>query len=273
MPGAETSCRLGFFRVFSALAVLLLVTLQTGCGGTPQAPVENRRDGEPGSAARAVSTPSRYTVKRGDTLYSIAWRFGLNHRELASSNGIDRPFTIFPGQQLSLDGAALASTASVGSQTAPVRSKPAPAEAKSTPVRKPSAAKPANQTVAKGAPVSQWRWPTSGKVVRSFSGTVHKGIDIAGTSGDAVNATAPGQVVYAGSGIVGYGKLLIVKHNAHYLSAYGHNRRLLVAEGAVVKAGQKIAEKGSSATNSVKLHFEIRRDGKPVNPLSLLPKR
>ena len=110
-------------------------------------------------------------------------------------------------------------------------------------------------------------------MVRKFSGTVHKGVDIDGRAGDAVQATAAGRVVYAGSGIVGYGKLLIVKHNEVYLSAYGHNRKLLVAEGDNVTAGQKIAEKGSSATNSVKLHFEIRRGGKPVDPLSLLPRR
>ena len=117
-----------------------------------------------------------------------------------------------------------------------------------------------------------WKWPTKGKIVRGFSGDVHKGIDIGGKSGDAVTTVAPGRVVYAGAGIVGYGNLLIVKHNEVYLSAYGHNRRLLVGEGDVVKQGQRIAEKGDSATNSVKLHFEIRREGKPVDPRKLLPK-
>ena len=107
--------------------------------------------------------------------------------------------------------------------------------------------------------------------VRRFSPAVHKGIDIDGKAGDPVIAVAAGEVVYAGSGIVGYGKLLIIKHNDVYLSAYAHNQALLVEEGAAVRAGQKIAEKGSSATNSVKLHFEIRREGKPVDPLKLLP--
>jgi lipoprotein NlpD len=110
-------------------------------------------------------------------------------------------------------------------------------------------------------------------VIRGFSGTVHKGIDIDGKAGDPVRAVAPGMVVYSGSGIVGYGNLLIVKHNELYLSAYGHNKRLLVKEGEGVKVGQQIAEKGSSATNTVKLHFEIRREGKPVNPDKLLPGR
>ena len=109
--------------------------------------------------------------------------------------------------------------------------------------------------------------------MRGFSGTVHKGIDIGGKAGDPVRATAAGKVVYAGSGIVGYGNLLIVKHNDVFLSAYGHNRRLLVSEGATVVAGQQIAEKGSSGTNAVKLHFEIRRGGKPVDPRGLLPSR
>jgi lipoprotein NlpD len=121
--------------------------------------------------------------------------------------------------------------------------------------------------------VAAWRWPAKGKVIRGFSGTVHKGIDIDGKAGDPVRAVAPGMVVYSGSGIVGYGNLLIVKHNELYLSAYGHNKRLLVKEGESVKAGQQIAKKGSSATNTVKLHFEIRREGKPVNPDKLLPGR
>ena len=110
-------------------------------------------------------------------------------------------------------------------------------------------------------------------MVRKYSGTVHKGVDIDGKAGDAVLATATGKVVYAGSGIVGYGKLLIVKHNEVYLSAYGHNRSLKVSEGDRVQAGQQIAEKGSSATNTVKLHFEIRRGGEPIDPLKLLPRR
>ncbi len=108
---------------------------------------------------------------------------------------------------------------------------------------------------------------------RGYSGSVHKGIDIGGQRGDPVKAVATGKVVYAGTGIVGFGELLIVKHNELYLSAYGHNDRLLVSEGEVVQAGQKIAEKGSTGTDAVKLHFEIRKEGKPVDPRRLLPKR
>ena len=121
--------------------------------------------------------------------------------------------------------------------------------------------------------MTAWRWPTSGRVMRGYSPNVHKGIDIAGKRGDDVRAAAAGVVVYAGTGIVGFGELLIVKHNDIYLSAYGHNDRLLVAEGETVRAGQVIAEKGSSGTDTVKLHFEIRREGKPVDPQRLLPRR
>jgi lipoprotein NlpD len=121
--------------------------------------------------------------------------------------------------------------------------------------------------------VSRWRWPSRGKVVRTFAANVHKGIDIAGKRGDPVTSAAAGKVVYAGAGVTGYGSLIIVKHNDTYLSAYGHNERLLVSEGSVVNAGQQIATMGSSGTNSVKLHFELRRQGKPVDPLTLLPKR
>jgi lipoprotein NlpD len=121
--------------------------------------------------------------------------------------------------------------------------------------------------------VGTWRWPAQGEVVRRFSGTVHKGIDIGGAAGDPVQAVAAGTVVYAGAGIPGYGELIIVRHNERYLSAYGHNERLLVGEGDTVAAGQRIATRGSSGTDSVKLHFEIRDRGKPVDPLGLLPPR
>lgn len=120
-----------------------------------------------------------------------------------------------------------------------------------------------------------WNWPASGPVIERFSitGTVNKGIDLAGRKGEPVLATADGKVVYSGTGLVGYGNLVIIKHNDVYLSAYGHNSRLLVNEGQWVKAGQKIAEIGSTGTNRDKLHFEIRRHGKPVDPLQYLPKR
>ena len=247
--------------------ILALCLLLAACGGqTRQAPVEER------AGVYRDTRPVNYTVKRGDTLYSIAWRYGLDYRELAQ---------LYPGQTLRLRGSVPPAApqsdrpvARAPAVKAPPEKTPAAVARAPEPVTN-SSSPPVktDSTSAPTAAVDTWRWPTSGKVVRKFSGTVHKGVDIDGRAGDAVQATAAGRVVYAGSGIVGYGKLLIVKHNEVYLSAYGHNRKLLVAEGDNVTAGQKIAEKGSSATNSVKLHFEIRRGGKPVDPLSLLPRR
>ncbi|MDJ0878260.1 MAG: peptidoglycan DD-metalloendopeptidase family protein [Halieaceae bacterium] len=247
----------------------LLCLLLAACAGEPnRAPVENRH-GE----KKTVTTPDRYAVRRGDTLYSIAWRYNLDHRALARLNGIPSPYTIYPGQQLKLRGKPPSSPPTPVATTRAPAAK-APAATASRPVTKTSSPRVTSSSPAEfDRKVDAWHWPTRGTVVRKFSATTHKGIDIDGKAGDAVLATAGGSVVYAGSGIVGYGNLLIVKHSQDYLSAYGHNRRLLVKEGDRVKAGQKIAEKGSSATNTVKLHFEIRRDGKPVDPLKLLPKR
>jgi lipoprotein NlpD len=226
-----------------------------------------------------------YTVQRGDTLYSIAFRYGLDYRKVAAANRIPAPYTIYPGQRLALREAALPAPAPVpppksGSSSAAVRSgsgagtvavkPPAP---KPQPVTKPSSSAVKKSTPYTGSAVSAWRWPTPGPVIRGYSSTVHKGIDIGGKRGDPINAVAAGKVVYAGTGIVGFGELLIVKHNEVYLSAYGHNDRLLVAEGDTVKAGQRIAEKGSTGTDRVKLHFEIRKEGKPVDPQRLLPRR
>ncbi|MCX2982129.1 LysM peptidoglycan-binding domain-containing protein [Halieaceae bacterium IMCC14734] len=254
-------------RVSALLALSILLALLSGCGTPPRAPVEDRTGGE---RAANSSVPTKYSVRHGDTLYGIAWRYGLDHKQLASNNAIAYPYTIFPGQSLRLKGkvsAASTSKTTSKSNSAPRKTASAPSTSTST---TPSNSKPAAAPAAK---VGRWRWPSQGKVVRGFSGEVHKGIDIAGKAGDAVQAVAAGKVVYAGNGIVGYGNLLIIKHNETYLSAYGHNRRLRVAEGASVKAGERIADMGSSATNSVKLHFEIRRDGKPIDPLKFLPKQ
>ena len=229
-----------------------------------------------------------YRVQKGDTLYSIAFRYGLDYRRLAAANSISAPYTIYAGQNLQLkeaDPPRVSSTARAASSvtTAPVAkptSKPVAKSPQPVTASKPSSTAATKSTASSsvaaktaGGPVKAWRWPTAGKVVRGYSSTVHKGIDIGGSRGDSVQSVAAGQVVYAGTGIVGLGELIIVKHNDVYLSAYGHNSSLWVSEGDVVKAGQKIAEKGSSATDSVRLHFEIRKEGKPIDPLRLLPKR
>jgi lipoprotein NlpD len=232
-------------------------------------------------------------VQRGDTLYSIAFRYGLDYRKVAAANRIPAPYTIYPGQSLSLREAAVPppvaaapSAPKTGSSSATVRSGTGAVIVTPSAPPTASAAAPKPKTVTKassppakknsaytGTSVSAWRWPAQGPVLRGYSSTVHKGIDIGGKRGDPVKAVAAGQVVYAGTGIVGFGELLIVKHNDVYLSAYGHNDQLLVAEGDTVKAGQVIAEKGSSGTDRVKLHFEIRKEGKPIDPQRLLPRR
>jgi lipoprotein NlpD len=259
--------------------VLLCLSLLACAGDGVRAPVEERR-GEP-KPERAP--PSGHRVVTGDTLYGIAWRYGLDYRQLARANRIPRPYQIYPGQELQLDEESVPvvrttkrAEKSVAKKTEKRTAKTAVQPAPASPVTRPSSTaakttKKAKDLSVSNTPVSHWRWPAQGKVVRGFSGTVHKGIDIAGQAGDPVLATSAGRVVYAGSAIVGYGNLLIVKHNEVYLSAYGHNRRLLVKEGDLVKSGERIAEKGSSATNTVKLHFEIRREGKPIDPKKLLP--
>ncbi|WOJ94592.1 peptidoglycan DD-metalloendopeptidase family protein [Congregibacter variabilis] len=279
-------------RFIASLCLLCISAFMTACADKPLAPIEDR--GRPGTA----KVEQRYTVLRGDTLFSIAFRYGLDFRRLAAANGISAPFTIFPGQKLRLAEAdpltVVRSTPTVPPKATPSvvakvpvkQSTPSPgtSSSQSTPkASTPSASsavsdKSSGNTAKPVTPVSNrkvagWRWPVPGKVTRRFETNLHKGVDISGKRGDAVIATAGGSVVYAGSGIAGYGLMLIVRHNDEYLSAYGHNDALLVGEGDVVRAGQKIAQRGSSGTDSVKLHFEIRRRGRPVDPLRLLPRR
>ena len=317
------------------LPTLLGLLLLGACVAHAPAPIEDRR-----SPARVQDPREFYTVSPGDTLYSIAFRFGLDYRRVARINAIPAPYTIYPGQRILVRGVEDPAPPSVPEQVAVARptavdSRPAPGQvivrpaspgsapvssgtapgpgltpepmprngdpaapsgpaAGDSPVREPAAVTPPPVTApapsapastspapapkpapspAPTGPVSRWQWPSDGRVTRGFSSTVHKGVDIDGQRGDPVRAAAPGQVVYAGTGIVGFGELIIVKHDDTHLSAYGHNDRLLVREGDSVAAGQQIAEKGDSGTDSVKLHFEIRREGKPVDPLGLLPRR
>ena len=287
-----------------ALASVFALILVSACAGNAAAPIEDRS--RPGTARGAQS----YTVRRGDTLFSIAFRHGLDYRRLAAANAIARPYTIFPGQRLMLREAparsAAGSPASRGSPTvsaasaAPkvspaaakgaaakgaaakgtaVKARPAPPPAKTAPApgqAAPASAAAVSAKAASGAAPAasaSWRWPAAGRVVRRFDGTLNKGIDIAGPRGDVVRATRAGRVVYAGTGIAGYGLMLILRHSEEYLSAYGHSDALLVKEGDAVRAGQGVARRGSSGTDSVKLHFEIRRHGRPLDPLSVLPER
>jgi lipoprotein NlpD len=232
-----------------------------------------------------------HRVKRGDSLYSIAWRYGLDYRDLSHWNAIAQPYTIYPRQLLRVSRPDVL-PAMPAPQTTRARSRTSlrvPSNTK--PVTSTSAAQPAASKKASSARVQpnksrsaavaktrsqrtvrDWRWPVKGKVIGSFGKAGGKGIDIAGRRGNAIKAAAPGHVVYSGSGLRGYGRLIIVKHNKRYLSAYAHNDRLHVKEGDTVQGGQRIAEMGDSGAKSVRLHFEIRRDGKPVDPTRFLPR-
>jgi len=218
-----------------------------------------------------------HTVFKGETLYSISFRHGHDYKQIAAWNYIRAPYTIYPGQRLRLTAPPVTSktyakkSKSQSKQPTKTTSKPKSTTAKQpTPTQSTSST---NKTVSK--PIKhEWGWPTKGKIISNYSLKAggNKGIDIAGKEGQGVFAASSGKIVYSGNGLMGYGNLIIVKHSEEYLSAYAHNRKLLVKEGGSVTQGQKIAELGSSGAKSPRLHFEIRRNGKPVNPLKYLPK-
>lgn len=263
-------------KMFNLLVVLGLIM---GCSGPKVfAPV---RDSLPPPSTKVV----RHVVAPGETLYSIAWRYNLNYKTLAKINSIGASYTIYPGQKLTLVAPKELAKSSAH-RVLSVRSRP--------PVDKPSQAKSHTKVVVKKEPkrlikkskevkketVTKngskklfWQWPVSGTVLRGFNAKngLSKGIDIRGNFGEPVHAAAAGTIVYSGEGLRGYGKLIIIKHSEKFLSAYAHNSRLGAKEGDTVKAGDRIANMGSSGTGVVKLHFEIRFDGKPVDPLAYLP--
>ena len=308
-----------FVKPGLALAALLVLA---GCASKSPAPVS----GGSSQPKTVVAAPVRdtYTVKSGDTLYSIAREHNMDFRELITLNSIDSPNRIVPGKVLkvrpqsgsnaSASGNAVASTAPVTSgvvQSRPIggesgieqRPLPGGAPGHSDALkREPKAGKEAysDQALARaqgggktvepaagaaGATVATkpaesaasgedvaWGWPASGKTIGSYSEGGNKGIDIAGKAGDPVVAAGDGKVIIANF-LRGYGKLVIVKHNATYVSVYGHNQTLLVKEGQMVTKGQKIAEMGNTDADQVKLHFEVRSQGKPLDPMKYLPAR
>ncbi|MDU9402508.1 peptidoglycan DD-metalloendopeptidase family protein [Pseudomonas sp. zfem004] len=264
---------------------LAMGTLLAGCSstGSSGARVVDRNNAAP---KRPAVTSGQYVVKPGDTLFSIAFRYGWDYKELAARNNIPPPYTIRPGQPIRFSSGAGGSTTVVTSGPSssskttvtrrPVGTPPPPANnGKSATSASSSSSQTVAQVPAAERAVGGWTWPANGVLIGKFAsnGSLNKGVDIAGDLGQPVFAAADGAVVYAGSGLRGYGELIIIKHSDTYVSAYGHNRRLLVREGQQVKAGQTIAEMGSTGTDRVKLHFEIRRQGKPVDPLQFLPRR
>lgn len=232
-------------------------------------------------AAAARPAPGSYVVRPGDTLIRIGLETGQNWRDIARWSGIENPNQLEVGQVLRVVPPEPAPGTAVPQAVAPVArndSRPLPPAASGTA----SAAAASAAASAPAAPPAvarepddnpNWQWPAAGAVVRGFDEARSKGVAIGGKLGDPVLAAADGRVVYAGSGLRGYGNLVIVKHNATYLSAYAHNQTLLVKEDQAVRRGQKIAEMGSSDADRVQLHFEIRRLGKPVDPTRFLPAR
>jgi lipoprotein NlpD len=234
---------------------------------------------EPAKPLRGLENagkPGHYTVQRGDTLVRIALDHGQNWRDLARWNNIDNPNLIEVGEVLRVTPPA---EGVVARPIAPpvVQAQPLPPQAARPAPAAPAAAPPVAPAPAAASTASAddlvWAWPAQGQTVGGFDEAKNKGIDIAGHAGDAVLAAADGRVVYAGSGLRGYGNLIILKHNNTYLTAYAHNQSLLVKEDQTVRQGQKIAEMGSTDADRVKLHFEIRRQGKPVDPARYLPPR
>ncbi len=234
-PGLSTTSAAWLSCLRFGIVCLALGALLGGCGGEP----------------RRTSPPATYTVKAGDTLYSIGWRYGLDYRDIARWNGIGRDYRINVGQRLVLRGPA----------GAPARPTVARAPAPRAPP--PAAAPP------------PFGWPVEGGraagPVRQPSGGV--GLRIDGTLGQPVLAAADGKVVYTGSGLRGYGQLIIITHERGWLSAYGHNSSVLVAENQQVRKGQRIATMGLGPAQAPMLYFEMRYEGKPVDPLSQLPRR
>ena len=262
---------MGGMRMPRSLVIAIALVLLAGCGRS-----HVTREGGHGRSARGhgpvrVSQPkygATVVVRKGQTVYRIATENGITALDLALWNDIRPPYTIYPGQRLRLypdDKRRRTASRPPARPTAPppatTTTRPTTATATPAPV-------PAASSVG-------WRWPTEGGVIGTYASgdPTRQGIDIAGSGGQPVRAAADGVVVYSGSGLVGYGELVIVKHDDQWLSAYGHNRARLVNEGQIVKAGQQIAEMGRSGASRDMLHFEIRYNGKPVDPLRYLPKR
>lgn len=250
---------------------LPMVLALGACSSTSltKAPVEDRTAA--GTAADAAALPGAenagkpgyYTVQRGDTLYRISLNNGQSQSNIMRWNNLTNPNALEVGQVLRIAPPADQQPPASGVVVSPV---PAPGTGSPTP---PPAAAPSG-----GPDEVAWIWPTQGgAVIAGFNANTNKGLGIGGKAGDPVFAAAAGRVVYAGSGLRGYGNLIILKHNNTYLSAYAHNQTLLVKEDQTVKQGQKIAEMGSSDSDRVKLHFEIRRQGQPVDPSRFLPPR
>jgi lipoprotein NlpD len=276
-----------------ALIVIAMASMLAACGKSHVIRDTGHRDRPVASkpanraAKRQASRPKAGTsvqVRKGDTLYRIATENGVSPLDLAVWNRIPPPYTIYPGQRLRLSPSterptaprppASSSKPPVATTTKPTGATP-PSTTNSAPARDPKPSEAVAVATAPPQAAFAWRWPADGAIVGRYSvgDPTKQGIDISGQSGAPVRAAADGVVVYSGAGLVGYGELIIVKHSEQWLSAYGHNRARLVNEGQRVKAGERIAEMGRSGASRDMLHFEIRYNGKPQDPLAYLPKK
>ena len=269
-----------------ALLIILIMELAvSACSSNARAPVDNRHKNPPAKQTASVSQAGQeksnkatdgdyHVVLKGDTLYSIAWRYGLDYKDVASWNQISGKYVIYPGQFIRLKPDKKSTSALTPGPIVSKKSKQETSVKKSSSTR--SDTSPVLKKPGKSISTSQrvaWQWPTRGKIVKLNTPTSKKGVDIQGSIGQKIAAAAAGDVVYSGSGLLGYGKLIIIKHNENYLSAYAHNEKLYAKEGDRVKAGQQIATMGIAGGNRPLLHFEIRKDGSPVDPLKHLPKK
>ena len=293
-------------RMRIGLSAAALAVLISGCASNNRAPVEERKGSvrtpgvvSPGSpvadpevpasakplpGAENAGKPGYYSVKPGDTLIRVGLENGQNWKDIVRWNNLDNPNIIEVGQVLRVvppgtDPAAVSArpVAQARVEVRPLDAKPAATAASATAAvvaaaPPPTPAAPLAQ-VLQGDDDIAWMWPASGAVASPFVEGTSKGVSILGKAGDAVLAAADGRVIYAGSGMRAYGNLLILKHNNSYLTAYAHNQTLLVKEDQMVKKGQRIADMGSSDSDRVQLHFELRKMGKPVDPVKLLPPR
>ena len=270
----------------AALLALALIASLPGCG-----PAWSPEKPQPDARTYQLTRDGYYRVRRGDSLYAIAFNFGLDWRDIANWNGIAPPYVIYPDQELKMSPPASPSRSAAVTRPAPApkgsttredstaaassgsgRSDQPGSAASGSPAAPASAA--ASPSPAQRPDPGTWLWPTEGRVVSGFRANdpSRNGIEIGGVEGQPILAAAAGEVVYSGSGLIGYGELIIIKHSDRMLSAYAHNKRRLVAEGDAVGAGQKVGEMGRNDRNQAMLHFEIRVNGTPQDPMKFLPK-
>jgi lipoprotein NlpD len=241
-----------------------------GAAPTVVAPVQ----GAVAPSSQGAAAIQRHTVVRGDTLYSIAWQYSVDVRALALANNLNPPYTIYPGQELTVNISGVSSNAVASVPTLPAAPAGDAAPAVAARPEQAAASRRTGNVPSKLVDDIAWQWPVEGRVLRSFSAsaaTTSRGIDIGARRGDPVYAAADGDVVYSGRGIQGQGDLIIIRHSARHLSAYSHNSAMLVTEGARIRAGDKIAEVGTDSRGAELLHFEVRVDGAAVDPSRYLP--